>query len=499
MKTQKIALETHGVWDLVEPPPDAEILPGKWVFDEKMTPEGEWLNRARWVVCGNYERDSWSIQDVYAAVATSTTVKIFLAITAVQGHFLRQYDFKTAFLNAHIPKGTSIYVRQPHGLPQEEGKVCLLRMALYGLRKAPLYWFLTLVPVMKALGFDAFQDDLCLFHNKKTGALVVLYVDDLLISAPTLQAIEETRDLLNDKFMLKDLGEAKSFLGFDIIRDWENSRIYLSQENYAKKMLAKYNLEGLNGVNTPWPAGLELPKTWEKPDATITKSYIKKTGSLNYLAVGSRADLTYTVSRLCEANAGPSDAHIRLLQHLFRYITKTLTLCPCYGGKLPMDNLALCAYADAAFADDLLMRYSTGGHVVFLAGGPILWKSKKQGIITLSSTEAEFINLTPTGLSLKWVARLLEEYGAPQKAPLLLYTDSANARTTVLSPYNTARTRNLDVRFKWIINQVSDGNLNVQHIAGTEMVADGLTKPLQKEKHAKFVKLLNLVETPSSG
>jgi len=66
-----------------------------------------------------------------------------------------------------------------------------------------------------------------------------------------------------------------------------------------------------------------------------------------------------------------------------------------------IDDLGLYCYADTAFADCILTHYSTGGHIVFLAGGLVFWKSKKQGIITTSSSEAEFINLTPAAKSLE--------------------------------------------------------------------------------------------------
>jgi hypothetical protein len=66
----------------------------------------------------------------------------------------------------------------------------------------------------------------------------------------------------------------------------------------------------------------------------------------------------------------------------------------------------------------------------------------------------------------------------------------------VLNPLNSARTRNIDVRYKWIIWEVDRKVFKLDHIAGTEMVADGLTKPLGREKHAKSVKLLGFVEKP---
>lgn len=121
------------------------------------------------------------------------------------------------------------------------------------------------------------------------------------------------------------------------------------------------------------------------------------------------------------------------------------------------------------------------------------WETKKQTFVAASTTEAEFANLLPAGQSAMWIYRLLEEYGARQEKPIILYTDSENARKRVLNPNHTATRRVRDIRYKWIIDRSEKGDITVIHISGQEMVADGLTKPLLPDKHAKFVKMMGLV------
>jgi hypothetical protein len=87
------------------------------------------------------------------------------------------------------------------------------------------------------------------------------------------------------------------------------------------------------------------------------------------------------------------------------------------GGKCDLKTMGLYAVADAAHDDVLGSRHSTGGHVVFLANAPIYWKSKKLPLVIISSTEAEFCNLTPTGKSLEWVAGILSNLGYKQPTP----------------------------------------------------------------------------------
>ena len=96
-----------------------------------------------------------------------------------------------------------------------------------------------------------------------------------------------------------------------------------------------------------------------------------------------------------------------------------------------------------------MTRTSVGGHIVMIAGCPIIWKAKKQTLVTLSSTESEFINLTPAGLSLLWAANVPTQRGGnPQSTPLLLFTDANNVRSISLSPLQTARTYHIDLRYK---------------------------------------------------
>jgi hypothetical protein len=91
-------------------------------------------------------------------------------------------------------------------------------------------------------------------------------------------------------------------------------------------------------------------------------------------------------------------------------------------------------------------------------------------VAVICNTEAEFTNLTPAVLSVQWLAQILTEYNAPQPIPLILFTDSANARTNVMNPYNKAHTQCIDIRYKWIIERVKEKAFEVQQISGQDMV-----------------------------
>jgi hypothetical protein len=345
------------------------------------------------------------------------------------------------------------------------------------------------------IGFEPLSSDLCIFKHRTEMVLLIIYVDDMLISAPTKALIASIREALKKHFELKELGDVKQFLGINITRDRANRRIFLSQEPFAKKILQELTLETLHPVHTPMDVKWHPPllQNEKKPPPAVVAYYQKAMGSLNWLSTNTRPDLTQAVNKLCEVNSCPSSFHLEALKRLFRYLQGTTDWGITLGGKeFTKEELGLQIYADASFGDDPIHRFSTGGHVVLAGGGPVYWKSKKQTLVTLSSTEAEFINLTPAGQSAVWLANILREAGCPQRSPFILFTDSANAQQIALHSENTARTRHIDIRYKWVQDRVRKGYFKLKHVPTTEMVADGLTKPLGKEKFAQFVKMIGV-------
>jgi hypothetical protein len=161
----------------------------------------------------------------------------------------------------------------------------------------------------------------------------------------------------------------------------------------------------------------------------------------------------------------------------------------------PTEDLDLRGYADAAWADDIDNRRSTGGFLFTLAGGPILWKSGRQPIVTLSSTEAEYVALTLAAKEAKFIGGLLADlqYGGPI-FPVHIYEDNRPAIDISKRPFVDGRTKHIDVRYHFIRQEVDHGMISVEWVPTNQQVADGLTKALDRIKHERFVKQLNLVD-----
>jgi hypothetical protein len=125
-------------------------------------------------------------------------------------------------------------------------------------------------------------------------------------------------------------------------------------------------------------------------------------------------------------------------------------------------------------------------------GGLIVWKSALQTYVAGSTLETEFTNFMPVIKVAIWVHDLLKELGLPQPLPIRIESDSTNAIANANDPYFGSKIRYMDIKYKWIKEQVAQCVVEPAYVLTTEMVADGLTKPLTPEKHICFLELLNL-------
>jgi hypothetical protein len=149
---------------------------------------------------------------------------------------------------------------------------------------------------------------MCFFKNDRLSALIILYVDDLLVAAPDLQTIREIRHILTSYYELKEFGEVQEFLGIAVVRHREKKQIFLHQKAFTERIIERFGYSDLNAVATPWNANFQLPLKWEKfPEGS--ELYSQQTGSTNYLSCHTRPDITFTSNKLASGNSGPSSSH----------------------------------------------------------------------------------------------------------------------------------------------------------------------------------------------
>jgi hypothetical protein len=493
MQTQLERLKKMGTWNLVARPRSHRILHGKWVFTESTLLDGSRNPKARWVACGNrFRDDGFENVDLYAAVARASSVRLFLTIVATLDLEWIQGDFTSAFLNARARR--EVYVEQPTGFKIDE-RVCCLEKALYGIPDAPRWWQETLYEEIHSFGWERMTQDPCLFRRKNDELYLIVYVDDFKLAGPSQATCASAVQQLASKFELKILHEKNKFLGVVFKRERPDRTITLTQQDYIQNALHSFGFDEFNSTKMPWPSGLSstLPIEVKDTNEETLRDWQAKVGQLIWISIMTRPDISFTVSRLASGNNGPTATQKAIMKQLWRYLKGTLAKGIKLGGWNSRDgSLRLAAYSDASFADNVPSRASTGGYVILAGPGPILWKTKRQTIVTTSTTEAEFINLTPTGINLLWIISLAKELGFEQETSPIVYTDSQNAELIALNPMEVARTKHIDVKYKWIIEQVAKKAVKLQRVGTNDMTADGLTKGLNLVKHQRFCEMIGL-------
>jgi hypothetical protein len=153
-------------------------------------------------------------------------------------------DVKTTFLNGDLEE--NVYMAQPNGFIMEgkECMGCLLKKSIYGLKQASRQWYLKFDSKIKKFGFKENVEDNCVYAKFKNGKyiLLILYVDDILLTSSDVNLLLEMEKLLSSNFDMKDLGEASFVLGIEIYRDRRKGVLGLSQKAYLEKVLKKYSM-----------------------------------------------------------------------------------------------------------------------------------------------------------------------------------------------------------------------------------------------------------------
>lgn len=185
-----------------------------WKFKIKTDPEGGKIKKARLVARGCKQSKD---EGIYAHVPSSTTTKVFLAIVANRQLKMEQMDVKAAYLNSNLNE--DIYMTIPRGFP-DEGGLCKLRKAIYGLRQASRAWIAEFESFMKENKFENSEADACLYRRKtsngKETTYVLNYVDDILIASSSSKDIEEFKFKIRNQYKTKEITNIKRFIGLKI-------------------------------------------------------------------------------------------------------------------------------------------------------------------------------------------------------------------------------------------------------------------------------------------
>ncbi|XP_058189325.1 uncharacterized mitochondrial protein AtMg00810-like [Rhododendron vialii] len=232
--------------------------------------------------------------------------------------------------------------------------VCKLKKALYGLKQAPRAWYSTFSSILLSSSFNCSHCDSSLFIHLTSSSLllVLVYVDDILVTGNTSQAISSLVHEIHTAFSIKDLGSISFFLGLTVAP--KGHGYSLTQTKYAAEILAKAAM--LNYKRCASPLATVKPTVSTSPPFSQPSLYCSIVGGLQYLTI-TRPDLAFAVNQACQHMAFPTEAHFSAVKRLLRYVKGTLD----HGLFFSPRPFSLQAFSDSDWAEDPLDRRSTSG------------------------------------------------------------------------------------------------------------------------------------------
>src|SRR5882762_9274941 len=472
-------MSAMGTWDLVDLPPDRKVVRNKWVFKHKA--DGRY--RARLVAKGFTQTHGVDYDETFSPVTRFESLHLLLALAALEDWEIHSMDVKSAFLNGDLDE--EIYMAQPEGfsLPGQESKVCRLRKAIYGLKQASRQWNKKFHGVLLDQGFTRTYSDSGVYVYCQQGGdslpshipIVILYVDDVTILVSSLSTVISLKSTLSSSFDMTNLGETHSYLGLQITRDHSKCFLDIDQNSYLLDVLSRFGFSDCNPTRTPLPSSLHLVANSDTASPSFRMQYQQLIGSLLYAMIVSRPDISYAVSRLAQYSANPSPSHLNAAQHVLKYLKGTSSMRLRYDGS---SNSGLYGFSDSDWAECRDDRKSIGAYCFFLADGAISWSSRKQHVVSLSSTEAEYIALSQASTQAAWYQSLLSEIGFPLSVPITLHGDNKGSVDIANNPIMGRGTKHINTRFHYIRQCIEEKQIILSRLPSSDIVADTLTKPL---------------------
>ncbi|CAI7877786.1 unnamed protein product [Closterium sp. NIES-53] len=373
------ALQERNTWKVVpiKVARNKTILTGKWVFRVKTKADGTIDKfKACWVMRGFDQEQGRDFTETFAPVSRHTSLRILLAIAAMNRKKLRQIDVANAFLYASVD--AEIFVELPHGSNAGPNQICQLEKSLYGIKHAPRLWQQHLQACLIRIGFLQLPHDQGMYRLTKGTdyILLIVYVDIYIGSTDAVTTWFEGE--LQGDLTLTVATTMTQYLGLNI-EDGDNA-IYLSAAKYTDTIAKRFGLTP-TAISTPYRYTDVNRKASTLLKHAGIRDYQRKLGCLLFAAVTCRPDLSYSASQLATYLKKPEAEHMLDLDRALHYLVSTPTIGLTYH-KTSTATPKRIGYVDADHAGDTDNRRSRTGYAYRLEPvGSISWQSNKQELM----------------------------------------------------------------------------------------------------------------------
>jgi len=227
---------------------------------------------------------------------------------------------------------------------------------------------------------------------------------------------------------------------------------------------------GARPLHCPSSSGSKLSSTVGDLLENPTE-YRRVVGSLQYCTI-TRPDFSYSVNQLCQFMHSSRELHWIAVKRVLRYLKGIIE----FGLLYNLGTITMHAYCDSDWAGNPDDRRSTIGYGVFLGTNLISWCSKKQSVVSRSSTEAEYRSMAHTTAELYWLRMLLQELHITLSTAPSLWCDNVSAIALASNPVFHSRTKHIEINYHFVREKVVNHDIHIQHTSTQDQIADVFTK-----------------------
>jgi len=482
-------------------PPGTKVLLPVWAMRRKRRiATGEVYKwKARLNIHGGQQVHGVHYWETYSPMVRWASIRFALALSILNGWYTAQMDFVLAYPQADIEE--TLYMEVPVHFECEgyaRGELVLeLHKNLYGQKQAGRVWYKHLSHLLTTVhGFTQSRADECVFY--RDGMVLLIYVDDTICVFREKGAGQKLAQELQRSFDITMEGTIEDFLGVKFERRSDGT-FSLSQPQLIDSILKDLGLidgrlKRAKPKRTPAKTSLILRRDTGKLKHSAKWDYRSVIGKLNFLEKSTRPDISYAVHQCARFSIEPKVTHteavLRIGMYLLNSRDKGLIMAP--------KTHSIDCWVDADFAGnwakecdpiDVDNVRSRSGYIIDYAGVPLIWHSKLQGEIALSTTEAEFYALSTSlrecipliALMKEFVAQgLCSSVIAPQ-VHCRVFEDNSGALEMANNPKYRPRTKHIATKHHHFRQYVERGDIVVVPIPSEDQRADSLTKGTKTE------------------
>lgn len=468
------------------PPSKSDIvIPSSLFLKEKRDSSGNFLKLKARLVAGGH-RQPWDTLEEFSSPTVSwDTVLMALSVAAKHSLSIAVADVPSAYLQAkRDPNAKKIIMKLAPGLvnylvelkpewnsmtSSDGGMMVLLLSPLYGLKESGLVFHQDLSNTLSRGGFVKGDVEPCAFTNATNGrlnAIVLSYVDDLLILGRTTMEVARTIELLRGRYGSLSLqsGNTMSFVGVTITNNMEEGKIKVSCEGFIERMSQSY---------------LERGEPSSPPPPHIYRGVVM---SLMYLARRVRPDILYKASLLATKSSNYTQQDFETALRIIRHVRETSSLGISYSRHNPEK---MRVFADASFACHPDGKGHTGILITF-GGSPVIFRSNKQKTVAKSTTDSELLACDKAVDLCLWAKEVYELIGEAIAEATPVFQDNQAAIMTMLRGSVNTKRRTTIAKLFYLRERVQMGDIQFIYVPSEEMMADGLTKELIGSAFNKF-------------